>query len=148
MILVGALWLAGAVFKRRTWRTAAMACLLAASCAGLLINPGRSLFGRPRPNTEVQDRFTGLNLSRKYHSFPSGHSGTSFGTATALAVATPEIGIPVLAGAALVGWSRMYVREHYLTDVLVGASIGTLFGVAFGAAARRRKKFQGLENSP
>lgn len=147
-IVVAGLWVAGVVFKRRMWRTAAMACLLAASLAGLLINPGRSLFGRPRPNTEVQDGFTGLNLSRKYHSFPSGHSGTSFGTATALAVAAPAIGIPALVGATLVGWSRMYVREHYLTDVIVGASIGTFFGVAFGIAARRRRKFQGLEKSP
>ena len=146
-ILVAGLWIAGAIFKRRAWRTAALACLLAASFAGLLINPARGVFGRPRPNTEVQDEFTGPNLSRKYHSFPSGHSGTSFGTATALAVAAPAIGIPALAGAALVGWSRMYVREHYLTDVIVGASIGTFFGLAFGIAARRRRVFQGLENS-
>ena len=70
-----------------------------------------------------------------------------FGTATALAVAAPAVGIPALAGAALVGWSRMYVREHYLTDVIVGASIGTFFGLAFGMAARRRKNFQPLEKS-
>jgi membrane-associated phospholipid phosphatase len=146
-IIVAGLWIAGALFKRPAWRRAAIACLLAASCAGLLINPIRAVFGRPRPNTEVQDGFTGPNRSKKYHSFPSGHAGTSFGTATALAVAAPAIGVPALAGAALVGWSRMYVREHYLTDVLVGASIGTLFGVAFGIAARRRKNFQPLEES-
>ena len=147
MILVVGLWVAGALFKRRTWRTAAVACLLAASFAGLLINPARAVGGRPRPNTEVQDGFTGPNLSKKYHSFPSGHSGTSFGTAAALAVAAPAVGIPALAGAALVGWSRMYVREHYLTDVVVGASIGTFFGLAFGFAARRRRFFQPLEES-
>ena len=50
-----------------------------------------------------------------------------------------------MAGAALVGWSRMYVREHYLTDVIVGASIGTFFGVVFGIVARR-KRFQSSEN--
>ena len=148
VIIVAGLWIAGAVFKRRTWRTAAVACLLAASFAGLVINPARALFGRPRPNTEVQDGFTGPNRSKKYHSFPSGHSGTSFATATSLAVAAPAVGVPALAGAALVGWSRMYVREHYLTDVLVGGSIGTFFGVAFGVAARRRRNFQGLEKSP
>lgn len=145
LILAGGLWVAGAVFKRRTWRTAAIACLLAASFAGLVINPARAVFGRPRPNTEVRDKFTGPNLSKKYNSFPSGHAGTSLGTATALAVTMPAVGIPALAGAALVGWSRMYVREHYLTDVLVGASIGTFLGLVFGLAARRRKSFQGLE---
>ena len=145
LILVGALWLAGAAFHRRSWRTAAIACLLAASFAGLVVNPARSVFGRPRPNTEAGDRFTGPNLSRKYHSFPSGHSATSFGTATALLVSAPAIGVPAMAGAALVGWSRMYVREHYLTDVIVGASIGTFFGVVFGIVARR-KRFQSSEN--
>lgn len=139
LILAGALWLAGAAFHRRSWRTAALACLLAASCAGLLIAPTRALTGRPRPNTDLPDGFTGPSLSKKYTSFPSGHAGTSFATATALAIAAPGIGVPALAGAALVGGSRMYVREHYLTDVIVGASIGTFFGVMFGIVARRRK---------
>jgi undecaprenyl-diphosphatase len=96
----------------------------------------------------VQDGFTGLNRSKKYNSFPSGHAATSMGTATALAVTVPEIGIPALAGAAVVCWSRMYVREHYLTDVIVGASVGTFFGLAFGMAARRRQIFQPLEKQP
>ena len=148
MILMGALWMAGVVFKRRAWRTAAIACLLAASFSGLVVNPARAVFGRPRPNTEVEDRFTGPSLSRKYQSFPSGHSATAFGTATALAVAAPAVGVPAMAGAALVGWSRMYVREHYLTDVVVGASVGTLFGLSFGFAARRRRNFQALEEQP
>ena len=81
-----------------------------------------------------------------YHSFPSGQLGTSFGTATALAVMVPAIGIPALAGAAVIGWSRMYVREHYLTDVIVGASLGVFFGWAFGITARRRRSFQPAEN--
>ena len=145
LILVVGLWVAGAIFKRGTWRTAAIACLLAASFAGLVINPARAVFGRPRPNTEVEDRFTGPNLSKKYNSFPSGHSGTSVATATALAVTVPALGIPALGGAAVVCWSRMYVREHYLTDVIVGASLGVFFGLAFGIAARRRRVFQPLE---
>jgi membrane-associated phospholipid phosphatase len=85
---------------------------------------------------EVKDGFTGPKFTKEFHSFPSAHSTTSFGTATALAVAAPAIGIPALAGAAAVGWSRMYVREHYLTDVVVGAGFGAFFGLAFGLAAR------------
>ncbi len=145
LIISIGLWIAGAVFGRRAWRTAALACLLAASCAGLLIAPARALTGRPRPNTDLPDAFTGPSLSKKYTSFPSGHAGTAFATATALAVAAPAVGGPALAGAALVGWSRMYTREHHLTDVIVGASIGVVFGMAFGAAARNRRNLQGLE---
>ena len=139
LILGVGLWVAGFVFKRRTWRTNGLACLLAATIAGIAINPVRALAGRPRPSMEVKDEFTGLKFTKEYHSFPSAHSTTSFGTATALAVAAPAIGIPALAAAAAVGWSRMYVREHYLTDVIVGAGFGAFFGLAFGLAAQRRR---------
>jgi membrane-associated phospholipid phosphatase len=139
LILAAGLWVAGFVFKRRTWRTDGLACLLAATIAGIAINPVRALAGRPRPSMEVKDRFTGPKFAKEFHSFPSAHSTTSFGTATALAVAAPAIGIPALVAAAAVGWSRMYVREHYLTDVIVGAGFGAFFGLAFGLAAQRRE---------
>ena len=138
LILAVGLWVPGFVFKRRTWRTDGLACLLAATIAGIAINPVRALAGRPRPSMEVKNGFAGPKFTKEFHSFPSAHSTTSFGTATALAVAAPAIGIPALAAAAAVGWSRMYLREHYLTDVIVGAGFGVFFGLAFGLAAQRR----------
>ena len=132
LILAVGLWLPGFVFKRRTWRMVLFARLLAVMIAGIAINPVRALAGRPRPSMEVKDGFTGPKFTGRAPSFPSAHSTTSFGTATALAVATPAIGIPALAAAAAVGWSRMYLREHYLTDVIVGAGFGVFFGLAFG----------------
>jgi membrane-associated phospholipid phosphatase len=138
LILSAGLWAAGFVFQRRVWRTGGLACLLAATIAGIAINPVRALAGRPRPSAEMKDRFTGLKFTKEFHSFPSAHSTTSFATATALAVAVPVLGIPALVGAAAVGWSRMYLREHYLTDVVAGAGFGAFFGLAFGLAARRR----------
>ena len=138
LILSFGLWVMGFIFQRRTWRRYGLASLLAATIAGIAINPVRVLAGRPRPSTEIKDEFTGPKFKKEFHSFPSAHSTTSFGTATALAVAVPAIGIPVLAGAAAVGWSRMYLREHYLTDVVVGAGFGAFFGLAFGLSARRR----------
>ncbi len=138
LILAAALWGAGAAARRRSWQLAGLACLLAATVAGLANNTVRFTAGRPRPHAELPDRFYGPRPGRQYRSFPSGHASTSFGTASALAVAVPAVGVPALGLAGGVIWSRMYLRDHYASDVTVGSAVGILFGVAFGLAARRR----------
>ncbi|MFH0954442.1 MAG: phosphatase PAP2 family protein [Verrucomicrobiota bacterium] len=138
LIVAAVVWGVGVVRKKRRWQAAGIACLLAALLAGAVANVARPAFGRPRPSTEVPDGFYGLRFTGRYHSFPSAHSCTSFGTAAALAVAVPAVGLPSLAGAAAVAWSRMYMREHYLSDVIAGAGVGIWFGIALGLAVRRR----------
>ena len=128
----------GWVFRKPRWRHAAMACLLAAIMAGATANAFRFTLGRPRPAAELPDGFYGLQKRAKYHGFPSGHAATAFGTATALAVALPPVGIPCLVIAGAVGWSRMELRRHYVTDIMVGGFLGILCGVSLGRAARRR----------
>jgi membrane-associated phospholipid phosphatase len=81
-------------------------------------------------------------------SYPSGHAANSVGwVALALALGV-VIGsragrVAVVAGAivlaVLVGLSRIYLRAHYLTDVLGGESLAvTVYGLAAGCIARRR----------
>lgn len=61
------------------------------------------------------------------YSFPSGHSSVSFGVALMVTYFYPfwwaQIGVYLVAAA--VGLSRIYVREHYPSDVLAGAVLGT-----------------------
>lgn len=59
-------------------------------------------------------------------SFPSGHTSTAFALATNLSIQYKKwyIAVPCYAWAASVGYSRMYLGEHYPTDVLAGAAIG------------------------
>lgn len=65
-------------------------------------------------------------------SFPSGHTSTAFATAgSVMASAGPMVGIPVLALAALTGYSRIQGRAHYLGDVLFGATLGYTMGTGF-----------------
>lgn len=59
-------------------------------------------------------------------SFPSGHTSSSFATATSLSLAYPKwyIIIPAYTWAGTVAYSRMYLGVHYPSDVLAGAAIG------------------------
>jgi membrane-associated phospholipid phosphatase len=62
-------------------------------------------------------------------SFPSGHTASSFATATVLQQHFGwKAGAPAYALAGFVGASRMAADKHYLSDVLVGAGIGIAAG--------------------
>jgi membrane-associated phospholipid phosphatase len=70
-------------------------------------------FGRERPN------------GRNRHSFPSGHSSAAFATATMLHMwYGPATGIPAYAMAALTAFQRMDDNQHWLSDVIMGTTIG------------------------
>jgi membrane-associated phospholipid phosphatase len=91
------------------------------------------IFHRPRPELA----FVHLDT----YSFPSGHAAASSATFATLAyllarrrsstAARIWIGLGAAAAIALVGFSRLYLGAHYLSDVLAGIS----FGVAWAAAS-------------
>lgn len=64
-------------------------------------------------------------------SFPSGHSVSAFSTAVILTYITPakSRGLLFLMLAILVGYSRMYLSEHFYEDVVGGSAIGVLITV-------------------
>lgn len=60
------------------------------------------------------------------HSFPSGHTATAFCTALLIALVTRHQAVRVVALllALLVGYSRIYLGQHFLIDVAGGAVLG------------------------
>ena len=66
-------------------------------------------------------------IPHRSHSFPSGHTTGAFALFMALALINkrPIYQMFFLISAILVGYSRMYLSEHFLVDVLVGSAIGT-----------------------
>lgn len=65
----------------------------------------------------------------EFHSFPSGHTTTAFAIATYLSLAIkPSISreMTLLFMATLVGFSRIYLSQHFLIDVVFGSLLGTL----------------------
>lgn len=62
-------------------------------------------------------------------SFPSGHTSTSFATATVIQRHYGwKAGLPAYALAGYVGASRVQDRRHYLSDVVFGAALGIAAG--------------------
>lgn len=59
-------------------------------------------------------------------SFPSGHTSLAFSTATSLALNTRKwyVTVPAYAWVTSVAYSRLYLGQHYPSDVFAGAAIG------------------------
>lgn len=62
----------------------------------------------------------------EHYSFPSGHTSSTFATATALSIAYPKwyVIAPAYFWAGSIGYSRMYLGVHYPTDVAGGVVVG------------------------
>lgn len=85
----------------------------------------------PRPgvffeNMENIHYVAGVHLHSS-HSMPSGHTTGAFALFIALALISkrPFNQLFFLLTAVLVGYSRLYLSQHFLVDVLVGSAIGT-----------------------
>jgi hypothetical protein len=113
--------------------------IVTASLASQLI---RGPLGRSRPQkTGPRDQydfnwFQGFTNFR-YRAFPSIHSASGFAAATALVQETKlrnpnavKFVAPVLYGLALTpGLSRMYLGQHWASDIFAGAFMGTFAGI-------------------
>ena len=75
-------------------------------------------------------------------SFPSGHSSLAFSAAASLSIQYKKwyVTVPAYIWAASVGYSRVYLGEHYPSDVLGGAAVG--IGSAYLAHWLNKQLFQ------
>lgn len=130
VLTVVAIVVAAALLRRRL-RVLAVGWLIALAGGGLLNLALKSLFARPRP------AFADPRAVAEGWSFPSGHAmGTfiTFGMLSYLGIlfvrtqrARLAILVFAVAWTVAMGFSRMYLGVHYLSDVLAGFAAGTVW---------------------
>lgn len=151
--LAALIWATGYVRRSRWLQRLAVATVIAATLAGLTCNVFRFSLSRPRPRANAEDGlygFRGTVQGWNYHSFPSGHTATAFGTSTPLLVAGGPAGAVVTLFSSSVAWSRLSLQQHFPSDVLVGAMLGLIYGTAASSrlpALRRRSRYVAQKES-
>jgi undecaprenyl-diphosphatase len=130
-----ALWLLARPGGDRKWKLAAGSAL-GAGALGLLVNTLIShAWHRDRPYVSHHvARIWGPHKTDA--SFPSDHSSAAFGIAVAVLLIDPVVGAAFLALAILIAVGRVIVGEHYPTDAIAGAAVGTLCAIVVVRYAR------------
>ena len=122
LILAGLAWWRGS----EKWTRIFLSMLIALAIAGVVGRGIKVATGRARPSVKAEEVWNGPRLSSKYHAFPSGHVAASTAFFGVLLFANRRIGLACLPIPILIGFSRMYVAAHYLSDVVCAALLGFL----------------------
>jgi undecaprenyl-diphosphatase len=118
---------------RRGQRAAVGGVAAIALASGTVNGPLKFAIQRRRP-TRPHRR---LRRVPRTSSFPSGHSASAFAFGTAVSRELPIVSPLLFALAGTVAFSRVYLRVHYPSDVVLGSAIGALAGLAAGEAVDR-----------
>jgi undecaprenyl-diphosphatase len=127
--LIAAIGACGDAACRRRRPRAAGAALLAVGTAALLVGILKQTFDRARPPL-VDATLDPIGAVPASASFPSGHAATAFAAAVAIGLVHPRLRRALLAVAAVVALSRVYLGVHYVLDVLAGSVLGAAVGIA------------------
>lgn len=110
----------------KKWTRVFMSMLLALALAGAAARVIKIATGRTRPSVKTEEAWNGPRVSERFHAFPSGHTAASMAFFAVLLFANWRIGLACLSIPLLIGFSRMYVGAHYLSDVVCAALLGFL----------------------
>jgi membrane-associated phospholipid phosphatase len=117
-------------------REAVLPLLMTSTLVELIIKP---FFRRRRPFITIIQAIV-IGKKPGSWSFPSGHAAGAFGGAWLLNRISPQWSLIRYIVAGWVGFSRIYLGDHYPGDVASGSLIGLLFAMFFNRLFRVRKK--------
>lgn len=108
--------------QHKGWETVGSLAISVVVAEGL-----KRIVNRARPYEKYPGEIHPYDASETGQSFPSGHATLAFAAAASLSIEYKKwyVVVPAYVWAAGVGYSRMYLGEHYPTDVLGAAVIGT-----------------------
>ncbi len=135
------IYLIGRVGENRRVEALGLHSLESILVADILGGGIKMLAGRQRPFVDTKNP-NSFQLWRgfagdQYRSFPSGHTITAFAFASTVTRESQfwwphsawYVGTVFYGGASLVGLSRIFNNQHWASDVMAGAAIGTLVGL-------------------
>ena len=110
----------------RRWMAVFAAMVIACAVAGTVNRAIKIVAGRSRPSVEIDAGWNGLRWNSKYNAFPSGHTAASTAFFAALCFARWRVGVVFVPIPLLIGFSRLYVGAHHLSDVVFAALLGAI----------------------
>ena len=122
LLLMGIAWWRGS----QKWTRVFLSMLIALAIAGVAGRGIKIATGRARPSVKIEQVLNRSRFSSKFHAFPSGHVGASTAFFAVLLFANWRIGLVCLLVPLLIGFSRIYIGVHYLSDVVFAAILGIL----------------------
>ena len=123
LILAGIAWWRG----NKKWTRIFLSMLIALAIAGVVGRGIEIATGRARPSVRTEEVWN--RFSSKYHAFPSGHVTASMAFFGVLFFANRRVAVACLPIPILIGFSRIYIGAHYLSDVVCGVILGILSAV-------------------
>lgn len=125
---LGAVWILTSLLfiESRKYRVEGI-MIISSLCLTTIIGEGiiKHLVRRARPFIAVKE--DSLLIARPItYSFPSGHSASSFAAAGIFVAMNNPFSSAAVICAALIAFSRLYLKVHYLIDVVSGILLGIL----------------------
>ncbi len=113
----------------------------------LLIGPLKVLYARPRPPMAL--------VATTGDSFPSGHSLAGTAVAIGLVIVLFRAGprrrnleMTAALFGVFMGWSRIYLRAHWMSDALAGVALGAAVAIGLATFVHRVELRRGREEYP
>ena len=134
-------------FKKKK---AALTLFIAYLTSGLIVQLLKRSINQPRPSLYFDqisfhyDHFVTGTEPLRSGSFPSGHTASAFAMATVLVLCLKKkkISLLCLLTAVLVGYSRIYLGQHFLQDVIAGGITGSIFALLSYFLIQQAKPFK------
>lgn len=104
----------------------ALSGFLSLSITFIFVQALKVIVKRPRPYVELD--ITPLVYESPYSSFPSGHVSSLASISVVLWYNFPKLRKLLIIVNLLMMWSRVYLKMHHVTDVVIGLIIGLCVG--------------------
>jgi membrane-associated phospholipid phosphatase len=141
LLLIGGGYLATSALHMDEGRALWVDAGIATALSQIAILPVKYGLGRVRP-AEDQGTHEFKPFTSGNDAFPSGHSAQAFAIASAVSMHAdnPWVGAGAYGLAGLVALSRLETRDHFSSDVLAGAMVGTVIGRSVVAMDQQRRQ--------